>query len=60
MGISRTIGEYLRDHHTRWLLVTFGALVGASLALLGGCGMVRGIAQDIDSAAKGVAEAASK
>lgn len=60
MGITRMIGEYLGDRHTRWLLLVMGVLVGAGLALLGGCGMVRGIAQDIDSAARGVAEAASK
>ena len=40
-----------------------GVGIGTLVVLLmnvGGCGMVRGVAQDIDSAARGVAEAASK
>lgn len=60
MSITRMIGEYVGDRHTRWFLLTMGLLLGAALAALGGCGMVRGIAQDIDSAAQGVARAASE
>jgi len=58
--MRQAIKAYLADPYTRWLWAVMGVLLGGFLAVaLGGCGTIRGLAQDIDSASAGVARAAS-